>query len=140
MHPLSTDSPAEQSIQPPIRRFGEHHPQSFQPPEHFRCLGNQGTDKLRLVLEVTAANRVQIMHAGRVLLYLGGRLNATFRHHGVGIAMAQFGGHYNPGAVLLSKQGRGRPSAAATYYQDIGFHVHTGKVNPVWIYPAPCLK
>ena len=69
-----------------------------------RVLG-QHAHQFRLVLEMAAADGVEVMARRRIGARDGG-LHAAFGHHGVGVAHAQLGGDQRLDAVARGRDGR----------------------------------
>jgi hypothetical protein len=129
VHALARGAAAVQRLQAPVLELVEVAAQVEQPLDHVRRLGHQGLDEGGLVLEMPAADHVEVVDAGRVLVALGGGLDAALGHHGVGVAVAELGGQDHLGALLLGEQGGRAAGAAAADDEHVRLVLDLGQVD-----------
>jgi hypothetical protein len=111
-------------------------PRSLQPLDRVRGVAHQGLHQFGDVGEVAAAHDVEVVVVGRVLVALGGRLDAALGHHGVGIAVAQLGRHDAPWRPARGQDRRRGSGAAATDDEHVGLVPGSARFTCLGIHPA----
>lgn len=96
----------------------EHDAQVVEPLDGVGRFHDQAAQQLRPGGEMTAAESVQIVLDGRIVLLVGG-LNATLGHHGVGVADAQLGDDHDLRPRLVGFDGSAGARAAAADDQNV---------------------
>jgi hypothetical protein len=133
VHALARRSAAMHGLEPAVGELGEVHAEVLEPLEDVRGLVHESLDEVRDVDEVAAAHDVEVVEVGRVLVPLGGALDAALRHHGVGVAVTKLGGDEDLGALFLGEKSRRGACAAAADDEDVGLHVDLGQVDHVGV-------
>ncbi len=99
-----------------------------QPTDGIGSFGNQLVQQVFLCGKVTATESIQEVLC-RAIIFLIGSLNATFCHHGVGIAHTQFGDNHNVCTIVVSFDSGGSTGATTTDDQDIYIIVRSGQID-----------
>jgi len=105
VNPLARTPPQMDGLHRAVGLFVEHATQALQPVDDPRRIAHQGFHQIGHVGKTTAADGVQIMDRRGVEGLVGG-LDTPLGHHGVGVAVAQFGGQQHLGAVLPGRERR----------------------------------
>ena len=124
VHPLPGGAAAVGGDHPAVLILVKHDAQIVQPLDSVRRLHHQAAQKLRPGREMSASEGVQVMALGGVVLLIC-RLDAAFRHHGVGVADPELCHHHHigPGRMCLYRCRGSRSSSADHQHVHVIIHL-----------------
>ena len=123
----------------PVGVLVEFNSEIVKPLDYGRSLVYQSVDKLRLSVEVSAAERVKIV-LGRRVVGLVSRLDSAFCHHRVRVAYAQFRYEKDFCSRLACHNSGRRSRSASADDEDVRLVVNVVKVHLVRLDARLCLK
>ena len=126
-------------LQGPVIFLVVHDTQVFVPLDHLGCIHDQRFYQVGVVGVVPAPHDVQVVNAGSVV-GLGGRLDSSLSHHGVGVTEAKLGDQQHVCAPVLGHERRGGAGSAAAHHQHVHLVVHLAEVHIRRIHPGMRLK
>jgi len=129
MHPLTRSTTTVDRLERAVGILREIAAVLLQPLNDRGSLESQRLDQFRLILEVTAAHDIEIMEIGRVLVWLGGSLNAALSHHGVGITVTQLGRDQDFAAGFLSQERCRSTGTTGADNQNVRFVIDLREVD-----------
>lgn len=118
MHSLSRRTAAVRGDHNAVFIFIEHYAQRIEPTDRLGGFRHQFFEQFFLVLEMPAAESVEIVNRRRIVFFIR-RLNTAFRHRRVRVADTQFRHHQNVCTRVFRFDRRRSARAAAADDQHV---------------------